>query len=141
GEFYTPFEVGLLMGELLDPAPYSTVYDPTCGSGGLLIKARLAFERHHPNQKTQAPRLFGQELNPVTYAMARMNMILHDFAAEFSIGDTFRNPGFGAKGAGLAQFDRVTANPMWNQKNYTEPFYENDPWSRFSYGVPPSSSA
>lgn len=120
GEFYTPFEVGMLLGELLAPGPYMTVGDPTCGSGGLLIKARLAFERNHPNQKTQAPRLYGQELNPVTYAMARMNMILHDFAAEFSIGDTFRNPGFGAAGAGLMQSDRVTANPMWNQKNYTE---------------------
>jgi type I restriction enzyme M protein len=141
GEFYTPYEVGLLMGELLDPGPYNTVYDPTCGSGGLLIKARLAFERNHPEKKTQAPRLFGQELNPTTYAMARMNMILHDFSAEFSIGDTFKNPGFGAVGAGLSQFDRVTANPMWNQKGYPDTFYEADPWGRFKYGAPPSSSA
>jgi len=141
GEFYTPFEVGMLMGELLAPGPYMTVGDPTCGSGGLLIKARLAFERNYPNQKTQAPRLYGQELNPVTYAMARMNMILHDFAAEFAIGDTFRNPGFGAAGAGLMQFDRVAANPMWNQKNYADAFFENDAWGRFTYGVPPSASA
>ena len=141
GEFYTPFEVGMLMGELLDAGPYMTVGDPTCGSGGLLIKARLAFERKYPNQKTQAPRLYGQELNPVTYAMARMNMILHDFAAEFVVGDTFRNPGFGAAAAGLMQFDRVTANPMWNQKNYTDAFFENDTWGRFTYGLPPSGSA
>lgn len=122
GEFYTPFEVGLLMGEILDPPPYATVYDPTCGSGGLLIKARMAFEQKHPDKKTQAPHLKGQELNPVTYAMARMNMILHDYDAQFAIGDTFRNPGFGAAGVGLEKFDRVTTNPMWNQKNYAETF-------------------
>lgn len=140
-KFYTPFEVGLLMAELLDPAPYSTVYDPTCGSGGLLIKARLVFERKHP-EKTQAPRLYGQELNPVTFAMAKMNMFLHDFGgSEFAIGDTFRNPGFGAAGAGLQTFHNVVANPMWNQKNYNEAFYESDAWKRFEYGIPPSSSA
>ncbi|MCW3099373.1 MAG: Methylase [Chthonomonadaceae bacterium] len=142
GEFYTPFEAGLLMAELIAPAPYSTIYDPTCGSGGLLIKARLVFERKRPNQRSQAPRLFGQELNSVTYAMARMNMVLHDYNdSQFAIGDTFRNPGFGAQGAGLQQFDCVVANPMWNQKNYTETFYENDPWKRFGFGIPSSSSA
>lgn len=142
GEFYTPFEAGLLMSELIDPAPYSTIYDPTCGSGGLLIKARIVFERKHPDKRTQAPRLYGQELNPVTYAMAKMNMVLHDYSdSQFAIGDTFRNPGFGAQGAGLQQFDYVVANPMWNQKNYTEAFYENDSWKRFANGVPPSSSA
>ncbi len=142
GEFYTPFEAGLLMAELIAPAPYSTIYDPTCGSGGLLIKARLVFERNPQNQRSQAPRLFGQELNAVTYAMARMNMVLHDYNdAQFAIGDTFKTPGFGAKGAGLQQFDCVVANPMWNQKNYTEAFYENDAWKRFGLGIPSSSSA
>lgn len=142
GEFYTPLEAGLLMAELIAPAPYSTIYDPTCGSGGLLIKARLVFERKRPDQRGQAPRLFGQELNPVTYAMARMNMVLHDYNdAQFAIGDSFLNPGFGAQGAGLQQFDCVVANPMWNQKYYTETFYENDPWKRFGFGIPSSSSA
>lgn len=142
GEFYTPKEVGQLMGEILDPAPYTTVYDPTCGSGGLLIKARLHFERKHPDKKSQAPHLFGQELNPVTYAMAKMNMFLHDYTtSQFAIGDTFTKVGFAAEGAGLKQFEYVVANPMWNQDNYNEAFYSQDKWNRFTYGVPPSSSA
>ena len=141
-EFYTPAEVALMMGQLLDAPPYATVYDPTCGSGGLLIKARTAFEAKHPDKKAQAPKPHGQELNPVTYAMARMNMILHDFGgSRFMVGDTFRNPGFSAKGAGLTTFHRCVANPMWNQKGYPDSFYEGDGWNRFVYGLPPSSSA
>lgn len=142
GEFYTPKEVGWLMAELIDPAPYTTVYDPTCGSAGLLIKARLVFGQHRPEQKSQAPRLYGQELNPVTFAMAKMNMFLHDYTDSFfAIGDTFTRPGFAAEGAGLKQFDYVVANPMWNQDNYDDNFYDNDSWQRFGYGVPPHSSA
>jgi type I restriction enzyme M protein len=142
GEFYTPKEVGWLMANLINPGPYTTIYDPACGSGGLLIKARLLFEQHHPDQKGKAPKLFGQELNPVTFAMAKMNMFLHDYTDSlFAIGDTFRNPGFAAKGAGLKHFDCVVANPMWNQDNYDESFYDNDPWERFGYGIPPKSSA
>ena len=125
GEFYTPKEVGWLMAVLLDPTPYSSVYDPTCGSAGLLIKMRLLFEQKHPDQKSKAPQLFGQELNPVTFAIAKMNMFLHDYTDSFfAIGDTFRNPGFSAKGAGLQRFDYGIANPMWNQDNYDETFYD-----------------
>ncbi|MFN7947011.1 MAG: class I SAM-dependent DNA methyltransferase [Blastocatellia bacterium] len=142
GEFYTPKEVGWLMAELLNPEPYRTVYDPTCGSAGLLIKARMVFEQRHPEQKSAAPQLYGQELNPVTFAMAKMNMFLHDYSDSFfAIGDTFRNPGFAAAGAGLRRFSYATANPMWNQDNYDEAFYENDKWARFVCGVPPKSSA
>lgn len=105
GEFYTPKEVGWLIAELINPEPKSTVYDPACGSGGLLIKARLLFENRHPDEKSKAPKLYGQELNPVTYAMAKMNVFLHDYTnASIAIGDTFRNPKFAAKGAGLNRF-------------------------------------
>lgn len=142
GEFYTPKEVGWLIAHLLDPKPYTTVYDPTCGSAGLLIKARLLFEQKNPTQKSKAPRLFGQEMNPVTFAMAKMNMFLHDYTdALFAIGDTFTKPGFAAEGAGLKRFDYVVANPMWNQDNYGETLYENDQWKRFELGSAPSSSA
>lgn len=142
GEFYTPKEVGWLLAELINPEPYSTVYDPTCGSGGLLIKARLLFENRHPNERSKAPKLYGQELNPVTYAMAKMNVFLHDYTnAVIAIGDTFRNPKFSAKGAGLTHFDYAVANPMWNQDNYDEKFYENDAWKRFESGIPNKSSA
>ena len=142
GEFYTPKEVGWLMAHLLDPKPYTTVYDPTCGSAGLLIKARLLFEQKNPAQKSKAPKLYGQEMNPVTFAMAKMNMFLHDYTDSlFAIGDTFTKPGFAAEGAGLKRFDYVVANPMWNQDNYGESLYENDQWKRFEMGSPPSSSA
>ncbi|MGB8060691.1 MAG: N-6 DNA methylase [Candidatus Sulfotelmatobacter sp.] len=142
GEFYTPKEVGWLMAHLIDPKPYTTVYDPTCGSAGLLIKARLLFEQKNPQHKSKAPRLYGQEMNPVTFAMAKMNMFLHDYTDSlFAIGDTFTKPGFAAEGAGLKQFDYVVANPMWNQDNYGESLYENDQWKRFERGAAPSSTA
>lgn len=142
GEFYTPKEVGDLMAALLDPAPMTTVCDPACGSGGLLIKARAHYEARYPDQKGKAPRLYGQELNPTTFAIAKMNMFLHDYTNSlFAIGDTFRNPGFGGEGAGLRRFDYVVANPMWNQANYDESFYDNDPFDRFAYGAPPRGSA
>jgi type I restriction enzyme M protein len=142
GEFYTPKEVGWLMAHLIEPQPFTTVYDPTCGSAGLLIKVRLLFEEKNPTQKSKSPKLFGQETNAVTFAMAKMNMFLHDYTdSSFQIGDTFTKPGFAAEGAGLKKFDYVVANPMWNQDNYDETLYENDQWKRFEYGAAPSSSA
>ena len=142
GEFYTPKEVGWLMARLLNPEPYKTIYDPTCGSGGLLIKPRLLFAQTHPDEKSQAPKIYGQELTPTTYAMAKMNAFLHDFTgADIQIGDTFRNPRFVESNSSLQRFDYVVANPMWNQKEYDDAFYENDNWHRFTYGIAPSSSA
>ena len=142
GEFYTPKEVGWLMARILNPEPYSTIYDPACGSGGLLIKPRLLFEDNHPDKKGQAPQIYGQELTPTTYAMAKMNAFLHDFiGAEFRIGDTFRTPHFLANNATLQRFDYVVANPMWNQDGYDNTFYANDTYKRFTYGVAPNSSA
>ncbi len=142
GEFYTPMEVGRLMAEVLDPRPRMEVYDCACGSGGLLIKARIIYRERYPNKWGQAPKLYGQELNPATFAMARMNLVLHgDTSARIALGDTFRNPSFSAPGAGLKQFDYVIANPMWNQDNYDESFYDNDPYRRFTFGFPPRSSA
>lgn len=142
GEFYTPKEVGWLIAELINPAPYTTIYDGACGSGGLLIKCRLLFEERHPKERSKAPKLYGQELNPVTFAMAKMNMFLHDYTdSYFAIGDTFKKPGFSAEGAGLKQFDYAVANPMWNQDNYDEVYYEHDSWQRYLYGFPPNNSA
>ena len=142
GEFYTPKEVGWLMARLINPKPHTTIYDPACGSGGLLIKPRLLFKETHPEQQGAAPQIYGQELTATTYAMAKMNAFLHDFiGADLRIGDTFRNPGFVTDDSSLQRFDYVLANPMWNQKEYNENFYANDSWGRFTYGVPPSSSA
>ena len=142
GEFYTPKEVGWLMARLINPEPHSKIYDPACGSGGLLIKPRLLFEEKHPDEKSAAPQIYGQELTPTTFAMAKMNAFLHDFiGANLQIGDTFRNPGFVDGNSELQRFDYVLANPMWNQKEYNETFYANDSYGRFTYGVAPSSSA
>ena len=142
GEFYTPKEVGWLMSDLLDPRPLTTIHDPACGSGGLLLKPRLRFLQRHSERPGQAPRLYGQELNPTTFAMAKMNMFLHDFTdAVIAIGDTLRTPRFVADGAGLQRFDYVIANPMWNQKNYGPEFYDGDKLDRFSAGQPPANTA
>ena len=142
GEFYTPKEVGWLMARLINPKPHTTIYDPACGSGGLLIKPRLLFKETHPEQQGAAPQIYGQELTATTYAMAKMNAFLHDFiGADLRIGDTFRNPGFVTDDSELQRFDYVLANPMWNQKEYNDTFYANDSWQRFTHGVPPSSSA
>jgi type I restriction enzyme M protein len=103
GEFYTPREVAVLMAHLLDPQPGMTVYDPTCGSGGLLIKCHLRLLETHDvreNGRIKLPPgvaplcLFGQEINPATFAMARMNAVIHDLQADIRIGDTMRRPAF-----------------------------------------------
>lgn len=149
GEFYTPRMVGVLMAKILNPEPGMTVYDPTCGSSGLLIKCHLEFmEKYGVQQNSHktlpagvAPlKVYGQEINPVTYAMARMNAFIHDIDAEIGIGDTMRTPRFLLENGGLKQFDIVTANPMWNQPFPTE-VYENDSFERFLKGIPPGSSA
>ena len=113
GEFLTPPEVGWLMAEMIDPAPYTTVYDPTCGTARLLIKPRLVFERNYPDQKSKAPKLYGQELNHTTFAIAKMNAVIYDFRdSSLEIGETFLNPKFVETGKGLMRHDYAVANPM-----------------------------
>lgn len=149
GEFYTPREVAVLMAQLLDPKPGETVYDPCCGSGGLLIKCHLQLlETHGERQNGRlhlpanvAPlRTYGQEINSATFAMARMNAFIHDMDAEIALGDTMRRPAFTEGDGRLRRFDVVVANPMWNQ-NFPTSTYEHDPYERFQFGVPPASSA
>ena len=149
GEFYTPREVGILMARLLDPQPGKEVYDPCCGSSGLLIKCHLRLlERHgveanghrHLPSDVAPLRLFGQEINPSTFAMSRMNAFIHDMDAEIALGDTMRSPRFTGDDGRLRKFDIVTANPMWNQ-DFAQSTYENDPFQRFEWGAPPSSTA
>ena len=148
GEFYTPREVAVLMARILDPQPGMTVHDPCCGSAGLLIKQHLLLLETHGKEENGRRRLppqvaplqtFGQEINPSTYAIARMNAVIHDMEAEIALGDTMRNPRFTDNGR-LRRFDLVAANPMWNQDFPTE-LYENDPYGRFDFGIPPASTA
>ena len=131
GEFYTPAEVGVVMAGVMSPEPGMEVYDPCCGSAGLLIKCQLNFDERFSAEGGVAPlRLFGQENEPGTWAMANMNMIIHDMEGEIQIGDSFRNPKF-RKGSKLHIFDRVVANPMWNQSEFKERDYDNDELDRF----------
>ncbi|HEX2094912.1 MAG TPA: class I SAM-dependent DNA methyltransferase [Longimicrobiaceae bacterium] len=148
GEFYTPREVGVLMARLLDPHPGMEVYDPACGSGGLLVKCHLRLLETHGERKNghlELPtsvmplRVYGQDINPTTFAMAWMNAVLHDMQAEIALSDTMRRPAF-TEDSRLKRFDLVIANPMWNQK-FPPGLYENDPYERFRWGIPPGATA
>ena len=137
GEFYTPGEVGEIMALIMDPQPGMGIYDPTCGSAGLLIKCELALDgkMKAAGKKTYAPlKLYGQEQEGGTWAMANMNMIIHDMEGEIQIGDTFRNPKF-RHGNRLQTFDRAVANPMWNQTEFKEKDYDADELDRFPKGA------
>jgi len=141
GEFYTPKEVAILMSYLMDPREGEEVYDPCLGSGGLLIKAYLRFkENFGVDIRIKPLGFFGQERLHNTYAMAKMNMFIHRMEANVALGDTMARPAFLTKDGGLRSFDIVVANPMWNQ-DFPQSMYENDPYTRFGFGYPPSSTA
>ena len=132
GEFYTPLEVGMLMARIMQPEEGMEIYDPTCGSGGLLIKCELELDRLMSllSKKKCAPlKLYGQEYTASTWAMANMNMIIHDMKGRIEIGDTMRNPKFREK-AKLKTFDLVVVNPMWNQTGFDAKVYETDELER-----------
>lgn len=137
GEFYTPFEVGMIMARIMDAEPGMEIYDPCCGSAGLLIKCQLALQEKMDvrSRDRYAPlQLYGQEYIAGTWAMANMNMIIHDMEGQLELGDTFKNPKFRAQGK-LRTFDRVVTNPMWNQDWFTENDYDADEFGRFPAGA------
>lgn len=151
GEFFTPTEVGVLIARILDPQPGETVYDPAAGSGGLLIKAQLRYREKAaaigkavrdltPTVLDQPLKLYGQEIQPDNVATARMNAFIHDMDADIRSGNTMKSPQFLTPAGGLDQFDKVAANPMWNQTIPAD-VYENDAFTRFAWGTPPASSA
>lgn len=141
GEFYTPREVAVLMADILDPEPGSEIYDPCCGSGGLLIKCHLRFNEKYEDSSLVAPvKYYGQEILHSTFAMAKMNIFIHDMSADIKLSDTMQNPAFLNSDGSLQNFDIVTANPMWNQ-DFSEHTYTNDPYERFKYGYPPQNTA
>jgi type I restriction enzyme M protein len=135
GEFYTPKEVGMVVARIVGPGPGMEIYDPCCGSAGLLIKCQLVAREESENATTGQPlRLHGQEYVGETWAMANMNMIIHDMEGSIELGDTFKNPKF-RKSNRLQRFDRVVANPMWNQDWWTAEDYEADQFDRFPKGA------
>jgi len=140
GEFYTPRSVVRLMIEILDPRERESIYDPACGTGGMLLEATHHVRERHEDDRTLWGRLFGQEKNLTTSAIARMNLYLHG-AADFQIvrGDTLRQPAF-FSGDNLATFDCVIANPPFSLEKWGEEVWSSDPYGRNFAGMPPSKS-
>lgn len=140
GEFYTPKEVVTLLVEMLDPKEGMRIYDPTCGSGGMLVQSV-----HHLQEKDENPRnvsLFGQEINVGTWAICKMNLLLHGLkSAQIRRGDTLREPKFIEAGGRIKQFDIVIANPPFSLKNWGYERAQSDPFKRFRFGVPPKGYA
>lgn len=137
GEFYTPRSVVSLMVRLLQPKSGESVYDPACGTGGMLIEAI----RNMDDEKASYGKIYGQEKNLSTSAIARMNLFLHG-AKEFRIvrEDTLRKPVFIHNGQ-LQQFDCVLANPPFGLDKWGAEAFENDPWGRNIWGSPTDSNA
>ncbi len=141
GEFYTPREVVQLLVRILNPEKGQRVYDPCCGSGGMLIYSAEHIRNENGNSMKNIS-LFGQERNLNTWSIAKMNMFLHDlFDAQIKRGDTFTEPLFLEDGGKLQQFDRVIANPMWNQDYDKNDVKESQAYNRFNYGFPPKNRA
>ncbi len=142
GEFYTPRSVVRLMVDILDPKEGETIYDPACGTGGMLLAAVEHVRERGGDPRTFFGKLYGQEKNLTTASVARMNLLLHgieDFVVER--GDTLRNPVFtDAATAGLATFDVVIANPPFSLEQWGREVWEADPWGRSSAALPPESN-
>ena len=138
-EFYTNRTVVHLMVQMLAPQPGETIYDPTCGTGGMLISALDEVKRSGGEHRTL--RLYGQERNHMTAAIARMNLVLHgvdDFAV--ARGDTLANPAFTERDR-LKTFDVVLANPPYSIKQWNRDAWQSDPWGRNFLGTPPQGRA
>jgi len=129
GEFFTPTEVGFLMAHLLRPRPGETCHDYACGSSGLLIKLQLVARETDPTSRVPL-KLYGQELQADSYAVAHMNAIIHDMDVRIERGDTMINPKFKDPTGRITCYDIVVANPMWNQ-DFNQQVFENDPFDRF----------
>ena len=129
GEFFTPTEVGFLMANILRPKPGEVCHDYACGSAGLLVKLQLVCKELNPLSKVPL-QLTGQELQAESYAVAKMNGIIHDMEIEIARGDTMINPKFRTSEGKIRTFDVVVANPMWNQP-FNPDIFANDPFDRF----------
>ncbi|MDM8543015.1 class I SAM-dependent DNA methyltransferase [Desulfococcaceae bacterium HSG9] len=138
-EFYTNRTVVKLMTMIMNPKPGETVYDPACGSGGLLLNCALHLKAEGKEYRTL--KLFGQEINLITSAIARMNMFMHGIE-EFSIarGNTLANPAF-IENDELKRFNVILANPPYSIKAWDRKSFVNDPYGRNLWGTPPQGCA
>jgi type I restriction enzyme M protein len=155
GNFYTPSSVSKIMSEIVDAQPGDRVYDPTCGSGSLLIKA--AKHRVDPITKTNTVQIYGQEVNGSSVAMAKMNLYIQDIQdAKIAWGDTLANPLFKDDDGNLMLFDVIVANMPFSKDKWAAGFNPGgdaigkgkkafkmeanlDKYHRFDWGVPPAS--
>ena len=140
GEFYTPRSVVRLMINILDPGEGESIYDPACGTGGMLLEAVHHVRENHGDDRTLWGKLFAQEKNLTTSAIARMNLFLHG-ASDFQVvrGDTLREPAF-YSGDNLATFDCVIANPPFSLEKWGEEVWTSDPFGRNFAGMPPAKT-
>jgi len=138
-EFYTNRTVVKLMTMIMDPQPGESVYDPTCGSGGLLLNCALHLKEEGKEYRTL--KLYGQEINLITSAIARMNMFMHGIE-EFQIvrGDTLAQPGL-LENDELKKFNVILANPPYSIKAWDRKSFESDPYGRNLWGTPPQGCA
>jgi|GEM_PF-175775 len=139
-EFYTNRTVVHLMTEMLDPQPEESIYDPTCGSAGMLLSAITHLK--NKGQEWRNVKLYGQELNHLTSAIGRMNIFLHG-VEDFKIvqGDTLLNPAFLDANGELMQFNIALANPPYSIKQWNRDAFSTDPFGRNFLGTPPQSRA
>ena len=138
GEFYTPSEVVWLLVSLLKPVAGMKIYDPTVGSGGMLIQTRNYLTERGENPQNLS--LHGQEKNLNTWAICKMNMFLHGVLnADIRKGDTLRDPQH-TRGGELMVFDRVIANPPFSLKKWGKDIADNDSYGRYPYSTPPKSA-
>lgn len=145
-EFYTNRTVVHLMTRIMGLKPGETAYDPTCGTGGMLLNAVMDLRAQSKgpatqNQEWRSVKLYGQEVNLLTSAIARMNMFLHEIE-EFEVlrGDTLAEPKF-IESDQLKQFDVIFANPPYSIKKWNRDKFAADPYGRNLYGVPPQGCA
>lgn len=133
GEFFTPPEVSMLIAKIVNDRKGAKVYDPTCGSGSLLIKVNKEIGKENCT-------IYGQEKNSQTYSLCRMNMYLHEIGDEAKIewGDTIKEPKFTNKDQ-LQKFDVVVANPPFSLDKWGEEIAANDKYGRFEFGIPPKT--
>ena len=138
-EFYTNRTVVKLMTQITDPQSSESIYDPTCGSGGILLSAALHLKEQGKEYRTL--KLYGQELNLITSAIARINMFMHN-VDEFLIvqGDTLDSPQI-LENDELKKFDVIMANPPYSVKKWSQSKWMNDPFGRNIWGTPPQGCA
>jgi type I restriction system adenine methylase HsdM len=139
-EFYTNRTLVHLMTQMLDPQPGDSVYDPTCGTGGMLISCAAEVKRRGQEHRTL--RLYGQERNYTTASIAKMNLFLHGVEdGRIAHGDTLTAPAFLDAAGRLRRFDVVLANPPYSIKAWNRAAFATDPYGRNMWGVPPQGRA